>query len=194
MFPSLLQESLQPLCLQKVFCPFLFLFFWDTHNMNVISLDMPPRFLKLPSLKNFLFLLLCFGELVPSTALSFRSLILSLTLSAVEPLQCIFQSSFCILQLHDFSLILPYSLYIFVEVLTVFVHSSPKFRERLYYHCFELLSDKLFISISLRYFFPEVLSCSFVWNILLCFILLHYQCLFLCIRGSNLGGVALYGR
>ena len=64
-----------------------------------------------------------------------------------------------------------------VEVLTVIIHCFPKFGENVYDNGFESFSSKLFISVSLK-FFPKVLSCSFIWDIFLCLlILLESQCL-----------------
>lgn len=58
----------------------------------------------------------------------------------------------------------------FVKVFSELIHSSLKSSEHLYNYCFEL-SGKLVDSISFR-FFPEVLSCSVIWSIFICFLIL----------------------
>ena len=60
--------------------------------------------------------------------------------------------------------------YYFVEVLSVFISSSPTFSEHLYSHYFNFIRQTAYL-ILLK-FFPEILFCSFVWNILLCFFIL----------------------
>ena len=55
-----------------------------------------------------------------------------------------------------------------IKKFTVFTHSSPQFRKHFMTITLNSLSGKLLISISLR-FFPEALSCSFIWNIFLYF-------------------------
>lgn len=72
--------------------------------------------------------------------------------------------------------------FLFVDLIPVFIHFSPKFVEHLYNHYFEFfvryVTYLCFIKV-----FSEVLFSSFIWKILFCiFILLDCLCLFLCIR------------
>ena len=77
--------------------------------------------------------------------------------------------------------ILSYIFYLFV-VLTMFVHSSPKFYEHHLTIILSFLSGRLIISV-LFSSFSVVLSCSFDRNIFLCFLILpNFLCLFLYIK------------
>lgn len=70
--------------------------------------------------------------------------------------------------------------YFFVELFTVFSHSSPVFGECHYDCYFEHFMRQMLKSISLT-FFSEALSCSFIWNILFYFLILQILfCFFLC--------------
>lgn len=60
--------------------------------------------------------------------------------------------------------------YYFVEVLSVFISSSPTFSEHLYSHYFNFIRQTAYL-ILLK-FFPEILFCSFVWNIIACGLIL----------------------
>ena len=68
-----------------------------------------------------------------------------------------------------------------VEILTVFIHSSPKFIEHFIFIILNTLSDILLFSTSLH-FFSGILLCFFIWNILLCLIFPILCCLLLCVR------------
>ena len=91
----------------------------------------------------------------------------------------VFSITVIVLSTSDF--FFSYSFWLFVEVLTVFIHSSPKFRDHLYDHFFKLCIRSftyLFIMRSV----DEGLS-SFIWKIFLCFLILFGSlCLFLCSR------------
>ena len=55
----------------------------------------------------------------------------------------------------------------------MFIHSSPQFSDHHMTTHYSSLSGKLFISIVL--IFTEVLSCSFIWNIFLCFFIFSWH-------------------
>ena len=59
----------------------------------------------------------------------------------------------------------------FFVVLTVFLYSIPELSEHIYNQCLNSFSGYLVISISLR-FNLSLLSCSFVWNVFLCLLIL----------------------
>ena len=65
---------------------------------------------------------------------------------------------------------------------SLFIHFSPKLAEHLYDHYFELFMGRFLISTSLSSS-SEVLSCSFLWNIFFCSLIL-----------PNSLGLLLYGR
>lgn len=74
----------------------------------------------------------------------------------------------------------------YVEVLTVLIHSSPKFSKDFMTIIQNFLPNRFLISVLFSFFFSAVLSCSFNLNVLLClFILLNSLCLFTCIRYIN---------
>ena len=75
------------------------------------------------------------------------------------------------------------SFYIFsnsVEILTIFIH-SPKFIEHFVFIILIFLSDILLISTLLNSF-SGILSCFFIWNIIICLIFPVLYCLLLCVR------------
>lgn len=91
------------------------------------------RSLRLSSLFKILGVFFCCFIWVSSTALYFSSLILSSASSSVllKPLECMFHCTYC-----GLGLVPSYSFSPFVEVFTVFIHSSPQFSEHLSDHGF----------------------------------------------------------
>ena len=82
-------------------------------------------------------------------------------------------------------MVLFYIFVFFVEVLTEFIHSSPKINEHPYAFILEILyflSGGLFISV-LFGSFSEDFSYPLIWNICLCLLMLHVSVYFyLCFR------------
>lgn len=103
----------------------------------LFHLMLPYRFLKLPSLFNILFCFCCFVW-VSSTVLSSRSLVLS---SASSSLQLNPSSVFFSLVTVFFSSVISFCIFVVVEVLSVFIHSS-EVSEHLYDHSFEFYQVK----------------------------------------------------
>ena len=67
-----------------------------------------------------------------------------------------------------------YSFYLFAEVLTEFIHSTPECCNHLYNTItLNSLSGKFLISVSFSSF-SEVLSYSFIWKVFLCLLILLY--------------------
>ena len=103
------------------------------------------------------------------------------TSCAADTFYWVFQFTLCTLQLWDFCLEISYIFYLFVEILTLFMHCSD-LGEHLYDHNLNPLSDKLLTSVSLRSI-SGVLPQSFVWNLFICFfIFLDSLCWFLYLR------------
>lgn len=88
--------------------------------------------------------------------------------------------SLCLFQLlYSLVLIGSFPYFLFLEILTVFIQSSPEFGKHLYNCCFELLIRwvvYLCSGIFLGVFFFN-LFCLFTWNIFLCLLI----CLTLCV-------------
>ena len=112
----------------------------------------------------------CFAAWVISTNPSSRSLIHSSISSnlLLIPSSVLFHFS-CILQLW---LSLLCIFYLFVEVLIVFIHSSPKFCEHICDHYLELFYWVDYLSPFRLVLFLRFLSCSFIWNIFFCILIL----------------------
>ena len=66
----------------------------------------------------------------------------------------------------------------------MFIHSSTKFIEHLYDHYLELILDRLLVS-TLFSSFSEVMSCSFVWDIFFCLLILPNSLVYIYVLGRS---------
>lgn len=128
----------------------------------------------------FFFLLLCFGE--------FHCCLPDHWFFLLVHLGC------CWFPLVSFSLQFVYSsalyfplgtflCFLSVEVFTIFIHSSPEWWASLWlllWTLFQVNCLSLLVKV-----FSGFLSCSLVWNIFLCLVLLDSLCLFLFIRWNS---------
>lgn len=163
-FPRL--EKFSAIICSNKFSPFFSsLFFWETYEWMFIHLI--SHKLKLSSLfKNSFCFLFC-SDWVSSSALSSYSLTLSSALTSLllSTFSLLFKKfSYCILD-SDFCLELSISFF-FVEVLILFIHSSPNFSEQFYDHTLNSLWSKLLISIPLGFCF--IFGFVFRFSLLFC--------------------------
>lgn len=159
----------------------------------LIYLILSHRSLKLSPLFKIIFTFCCC--LGSSAALSSGSLILSSALSSLLLNPCTFHSSYCIFKLCDFCVVISYLVYLFVNVLSVFI-LLPSSMSIWWLHWTLYQMGYL----SLFSFFYGVLSCYFNCNIFLFFpvFLIAWPCVCFYVLGEtalspSLEEVALYG-
>ena len=131
------------------------------------------RSFKIPSLFKILFLFIFCSVWVSSIVLSSSLLICVSTSSSLllNP-SCIFQFSY------NFYLGVSHIFYLFIEVLTVFIHIFPEFDEHFKITItLNSLSGRSLISISFSSFFPEALSVLLIGT----YSSLSSFCLILCV-------------
>lgn len=157
---------------------FSLFFFWDPYNANIGAFTAVPESFKSPSFPFILFSL--FGsKTVNSIILSS----ISLFCSSVSWILLLTPSSVFFISIILFfsSIWFLYIFYLFVNLLPVFIYSSPEFIEHVYKHYPNSLLGRLLIPTSLSSS-SGALSRSFIWNTFLsCLILPNSLSLVLCI-------------
>lgn len=126
--------------------------FWEPYNVNVSLCDVSRKYLELSSLFLQSFFFFLFSTRLGWVPLPYLRVCWSFPpLHLIQcwiPLGYFFQFSYCILQHCDLYLVLSFTFYFFIDILTVSIYSFLAFNEHLYDYYLDSLSSKLVISVS----------------------------------------------